>query len=308
MTDALMTRRTAPSYKGLRPASDRASAAAKGSSRKADTKHERLLRGELWRAGCRFRKNLAGLPGKPDIAFTRVKLAVFCDGDFWHGRDWEQRKAKLEGGSNPAYWVKKIERNIERDGENTRLLMDAGWSVMRVWESDILANPQEIARLIIRELNDRGHFRAMNITYSIDRSISTEQFISVLRRSTLGDRRPIDDLQCISGMLSNSNLLVSAWHDDLLVGVSRSVTDFNYCCYLSDLAVDTEYQHRGIGLELQRLTQEQLGPKCKIILLAAPAASGYYPQIGYQKHESCWILARDRSLISKRSKSAKIRS
>lgn len=154
-----MTRRKAPSYKGLRPASHKASAAAKGSSRKADTRHERLLRSELWRAGCRFRKNLANLPGKPDIVFTRVKLAVFCDGDFWHGRDWETRKAKLERGSNPGYWVRKIERNIERDGEHTRLLMAAGWSVMRVWESDILADPRGIARLIVRELEERGHFR-----------------------------------------------------------------------------------------------------------------------------------------------------
>lgn len=155
-----MPRRKAPSYQGLRPASRRASAAAKGSSRKADTRHERLLRSELWRAGCRFRKNLTGLPGKPDVVFPRVKLAVFCDGDFWHGRDWEERKRKLERGTNPKYWVRKIERNIERDGEHTRRLMDAGWSVMRVWESDVLADPRRIARLIIRELEERGHFRS----------------------------------------------------------------------------------------------------------------------------------------------------
>ncbi len=153
----------APSYKGLRPASDRASAAARGASRKGDTKHERLLRSELWRAGCRFRKNVRYLPGKPDIAFTRVKLAVFCDGDFWHGRDWEARKAKLERGSNPQYWVKKIERNMERDGESIRLLMDAGWTVMRVWESDIMASPRNVARVIIRELDARGHFPARRI-------------------------------------------------------------------------------------------------------------------------------------------------
>ncbi len=153
-------RRTAPSYTGLQPASDRASAAARGASRKADTKHERLLRSELWRAGCRFHKNVKHLPGKPDIVFTRVKLAIFCDGDFWHGRDWEARKARLERGSNPEYWVKKIERNMERDRESTRLLLNAGWTVMRIWESDITASPRDVARVIIHELNLRGHFPA----------------------------------------------------------------------------------------------------------------------------------------------------
>ncbi len=153
-------RRITPSYRGLRPASDRASAAARGVSCKADTKHERLLRSELWRAGCRFRKNVKNLPGKPDIAFTRAKLAVFCDGDFWHGRDWQARRAKLERGSNPTYWVKKIERNMERDSEVTRLLMDAGWTVIRVWESDIIANPRDVARVITYELDARGHFAA----------------------------------------------------------------------------------------------------------------------------------------------------
>lgn len=129
-----------------------------GLSRKADTRHELLLRRMLWRAGCRFRKNVPELPGKPDIAFPRVKLAIFCDGDFWHGKDWRNRRAKLESGSNPRYWVDKIERNMERDSENTRLLQDAGWTVMRFWESDIIARPQLIAMEIIRELERRGHF------------------------------------------------------------------------------------------------------------------------------------------------------
>ena len=79
-------------------------------------------------------------------------------------------------------------------------------------------------------------------------------------------------------------------HDgDLLVGVARSVTDFAYCCYLSDLAVCADYQRQGIGLELQRRTLAMLGPRCKLILLAAPAAAGYYPHIGFERHESCWV-------------------
>ncbi len=114
----------------------------------------------------------------------------------------------------------------------------------------------------------------------------------MLERSTLGERRPIEDDTCLAGMVENGDLLVTAWHDDLLVGVARSVTDFHYCCYLSDLAVDEAYQSRGIGIELQRQTQAALGPRCMIILLAAPAAESYYPKIGFSRHDSCWIAER----------------
>ena len=104
-----------PSYKYLNAASASASKAARASSKKQDTKPELRLRRALWRAGHRYRKNVATLPGKPDIVFVRARLAVFCDGDFWHGRNWPERKAKLEQGHNPGYWVAKIERNMERD-------------------------------------------------------------------------------------------------------------------------------------------------------------------------------------------------
>jgi ribosomal protein S18 acetylase RimI-like enzyme len=130
----------------------------------------------------------------------------------------------------------------------------------------------------------------MTIQYSCDRQITSAQFIDVLKRSTLADRRPVDDLQRISDMLANANLICTAWDRDLLVGVSRSVTDFSFCCYLSDLAVDAAYQKQGIGTELIRLTQSRLHPKCKIVLLAAPKAEGYYPKIAFTKHHSAWIL------------------
>jgi len=91
-------------------------------------------------------------------------------------------------------------------------------------------------------------------------------------------------------MLRHSNLLCTAWDDGKLVGVARSVTDFEYCCYLSDLAVDKEYQRIGIGKGLIRLTQSRLGEKAKIILLAAPDAEGYYGHIGFEAHRSAWIL------------------
>ncbi len=134
------------------------------------------------------------------------------------------------------------------------------------------------------------------ITYATDRSLTEEQFIDLLVRSTLGERRPIDDAAAIAGMLRHADLLVTAWDGDKVVGVARSVTDFTYCCYLSDLAVDAAYQRQGIGVELMALTQAQLGPRCNLILLAAPAAADYYGHVGFTHHPRCWILARDAKL------------
>lgn len=129
----------------------------------------------------------------------------------------------------------------------------------------------------------------MPVTYSADRSITPEQFVDLLRRSTLGERRPIDDPERIAGMLRHADLLCTAWDGDRLVGVARSVTDFVYCCYLSDLAVDKDCQCQGIGKRLIELTQRQLHPEANVVLLAAPAATGYYPRIGMKAHPSAWI-------------------
>lgn len=138
----------------------------------------------------------------------------------------------------------------------------------------------------------------MSIEYRINESITTDEFIELLNNSTLGERRPVEDRVCMEGMISNSNLTVSAWKDGKLVGISRSVTDFHYACYLSDLAVSKEYQKSGIGKQLQILTQEQLGPKCKLILIAAPAANTYYERIGFTHNERCWVLDRDSRVSS----------
>lgn len=132
----------------------------------------------------------------------------------------------------------------------------------------------------------------MKIEYKINSAIITEQFIELLKRSTLAERRPVDDIVCMESMVKNGNLSVSAWDADKLVGIARSVTDFSYCCYLSDLAVDVNYQRIGIGKKLQALTQEQLGPKCKLILLAAPMANSYYEHIGFTNNPRCWVLDR----------------
>jgi len=94
-------------------------------------------------------------------------------------------------------------------------------------------------------------------------------------------------------MLKNSNLIVSAWEGSTLVGIARSITDFHYACYLSDLAVLESHQKMGLGKKMQIVTQEQLGPRCKLILIAAPAANEYYEKIGFTNNSRCWVLSRD---------------
>lgn len=144
-----------PSYKGLAPASPRSAAAGRGASRKTDTQPELALRRALWAMGLRYRKAPKDLPGRPDIVFRSAKLAVFCDGDFWHGKGWPARRAKLARGHNAAYWIAKIERNIARDAEIIERLGAAGWMVLRFWESDIRAAPVAVARTIQRALDAR---------------------------------------------------------------------------------------------------------------------------------------------------------
>lgn len=133
----------------------------------------------------------------------------------------------------------------------------------------------------------------MNIEYKINAPITADQFVALLTNSTLAERRPIHDKQCIEGMIANSNLVVSAWYGNELVGIARCMTDFHYVCYLSDLAVSKPHQKAGIGKRLQVLTQAQLGPRCKLILIAAPAANEYYERIGYSHNPRCWVLERD---------------
>ncbi len=136
----------------------------------------------------------------------------------------------------------------------------------------------------------------MNISYRTNRAITADEFVALLEESTLAKRRPIDDMRCMEGMVNNSNLMVTAWHDDKLVGIARSMTDFHYACYLSDLAVHREYQDQGIGKQLQIITQKQLGDKCNLILVAAPAAHSYYEHIGFTNNPRCWILARNEEI------------
>lgn len=113
-----------------------------------DTKIELLLRKELWKRGYRYRKNYKALPGSPDIAFTKYKIAIFCDGEFFHGKDWEVLRPRLENSNNSEFWIKKISRNIERDDEVNKALLFLGWTVIRFWGNDIKKDINECIHVI----------------------------------------------------------------------------------------------------------------------------------------------------------------
>ena len=138
-----------PSFKGFRPSSEAASR-AKRANRKKDTVHEILLRKAVWRMGLRFRKNVSGIPGNPDLVFRRARVVVFCDGDFWHGRNWNLLKVQLKRRHNAVYWLAKIRGNRERDAKNTALLEGRGWRVIRLWEGDVTRHPEGAALTVFQ--------------------------------------------------------------------------------------------------------------------------------------------------------------
>ncbi|MPM56240.1 hypothetical protein SDC9_103042 [bioreactor metagenome] len=117
-----------------------------------DTKIELLLRKELWQRGLRYRKNIKEIIGKPDIAFIGKKVAVFCDSEFWHGYNWDNRKHDFK--THQEFWIPKIERNIERDKEVTKCLTDLGWTVLRFWGKDIQKNLMYCADIIEKAVNE----------------------------------------------------------------------------------------------------------------------------------------------------------
>jgi predicted N-acetyltransferase YhbS len=127
------------------------------------------------------------------------------------------------------------------------------------------------------------------IEYKVGNNLDLDEVIELYRASTLGERRPVGERDRMQKMLQHANLVITAWEGGLLVGIARSLTDFAYCTYLSDLAVRLSHQRQGIGKELVRRTREEAGP-AKIILLAAPKAVDYYPHIGFTHHPHAWIL------------------
>lgn len=119
-----------------------------------DTAIEVVLRKALWAKGYRYRKNYKQVPGRPDIALTKYKIAIFCDGEFFHGKDWDVLKPRLEKGSNPDYWIKKIERNRERDSEKDAKLSYLGWTVIHFWGKDILRDTETCIKVIEEAIFD----------------------------------------------------------------------------------------------------------------------------------------------------------
>jgi len=116
--------------------------------RSKDTKIEVLLRNALHKKGFRYRKNYAGLPGKPDIVLTKYKIAIFCDGEFFHGKDWEVLKPKLQNSNNSEFWISKITKNRERDDEVNKQLLFLGWTVIRFWGNDIKKHTDECVKVV----------------------------------------------------------------------------------------------------------------------------------------------------------------
>ena len=118
------------------------------SIRSKDTKIERILRERLWKKGYRYRKNYDKLPGRPDIAITKYKIAIFCDGEFFHGKDWEVLRPRLARGNNGDFWIKKISCNRKRDDDVNKALLFMGWTVIRFWGKDIKKNPDECVKVV----------------------------------------------------------------------------------------------------------------------------------------------------------------
>jgi DNA mismatch endonuclease, patch repair protein len=114
------------------------------------------LRRAVWRQGVRYRLHRRDLPGKPDLTFAAARVAVFVDGDFWHGRNWATRRVKLASGANSEYWIPKIEANMERDARQQAALQAGGWCVLRFWETDVLRDPDRIASLVVDTVRSRA--------------------------------------------------------------------------------------------------------------------------------------------------------
>ncbi len=130
----------------------------------------------------------------------------------------------------------------------------------------------------------------MKFTFTFDKIPDTQEIIEIYDTAVL--KRPTDDADRIARMYKNSSLVIAAWHEEKLVGVARSLTDFSYCCYLSDLAIHPEYQKHGIGKKLIELTQEKIGDECMLLLLSVPTAMEYYPKVGFEKVENGFIIKR----------------
>lgn len=134
----------------------------------------------------------------------------------------------------------------------------------------------------------------VSVLYALEPALSAAAFRAILIASTLGERRPVDDLDRLDRMLRQADIIVTARDGTRLIGVSRAITDFAYCCYLSDLAVDVAYQRQGIGRRLIEETRSRAGTGAALVLVAAPAAEAYYPKVGMKPIVSGWMIPRSR--------------
>jgi predicted N-acetyltransferase YhbS len=215
--------------------------------------------------------------------------------------DWQRREYPYEGDHNHCLltWQTIAGYSEHKEG----YVSSHGWVTVEAYKEyieedrarirsglrSIERRPVELHRVTDMVRTTDGVEQLLR--YALESQLTPEEFVDVLRRSTLADRRPVADGKRIAGMLTNADLLVTArLLTGLLVGVSRAITDYHYCTYLSDLAVDLDYQRQGIGRELVRRTHEAAGPSTRLILLAAPASRDYYPHIGMQHHDSCWTI------------------
>ena len=136
-----------------------------------------------------------------------------------------------------------------------------------------------------------------SISFRVGNDLNLDEVIDLYRATTLGVRRPIDDRAKMADMLRHANLIITAWDDQLLVGIARTLTDFCFVGYLADLAVRESHQRHGIGRALLEQMRDALGPQCKLVLLSAPAAVDYYPERGFTQHPSAWTLDADEPLL-----------
>jgi DNA mismatch endonuclease, patch repair protein len=160
---AAKKRAKAPRFTNMHPATEASSRTKRASSAHSGTKPELMLQIALKSRGLSFRENAHDLPGKPDMVFDQARVVVFCDGDFWHGRDWRRLRAKLEEGANAAYWIAKIKTNRARDRRHTVKLIKLGWQVLRFWEKDIRSETDRIAAMIADQVKDRSQLNNQDL-------------------------------------------------------------------------------------------------------------------------------------------------
>lgn len=185
----------------------------------------------------------------------------------------------------------KPHASLLRDGQKTRAIFRDDTNGRTQIVADLSSGRHDLISACFSVSNP-----PVTISIQTEASLSVGEFISVLQRSTLAQRRPVDEVDRIAGMLKHASCIVTARNEDgLLVGVARSISDFHYCTYLSDLAVDEQFQRQGIGKQLIEATHEACGLQSTLLLLSAPKAESYYPHIKMQPHNSCWIRPAEAS-------------